>query len=106
MGSTNMYIVIKVITQYTIRIMLLILLFGWPPCQRSNLTLVDVPQLAYCSSCIRGIWLFVYSRTLCKPDMVLVYVLLNKLCPSLSLLHSDSSVDIRKPVICQNAMLK
>ena len=63
----------------------MLFLFGWPPCQRSDMTLVEVSQHAYDYSYIRTIVLFVFLRNSCKPDMVLVYILLNKLCLSLSL---------------------
>ena len=48
-------------------------LFGWPPCQRSDMTLVEVSQHAYNYSFIRTIVLFVFLRNSCEPDMVLVY---------------------------------
>ena len=63
----------------------MLFLFGWPPCQRSDMTLVEVSQHAYGYLCIRTIVLFVFLRNSCKPDMVLVYIMLNKLCLSLSL---------------------
>ena len=34
--------------------------FGWPPCQRSNITLVEVSQRAYNHLCVRDAWLFGY----------------------------------------------
>ena len=49
-------------------------LFGWPPCQRSDMTLVEVSQHAYDYLYIRTILLFVFLRNSCKPDMVLVYI--------------------------------
>ena len=49
-------------------------LFGWPPCQRSDMTLVEVSQHAYDYLYIRTIVLFVFLRNSCKPDMVLVYI--------------------------------
>ena len=58
----------------------MLFLFGWPPFQRSDMTLVEVSQHAYGYLCIRTIVLFVFLRNSCKPDMVLVYILLNKLC--------------------------
>ena len=48
-------------------------LFGWPPCQRSDMTLVEVSQHAYNCLFIRTIVLFVFLRNSCEPDMVLVY---------------------------------
>ena len=36
-----------------------LVLFGWPPCQQPDMTLVEVSQLAYNWLCIRDIWLFV-----------------------------------------------
>ena len=63
----------------------MLFLFGWPPCQRSDMTLVEVSQHAYDYLYIRTIVLFVFLRNSSKPDMVLVYILLNKLCLSLSL---------------------
>ena len=48
-------------------------LFGWPPCQRSDMTLVEVSQHAYNYLFIRTIVLFVFLRNSCEPDMVLVY---------------------------------
>ena len=62
----------------------MLFIFGWPPCQRSDMTLVEVSQHAYDYLYIRTIVLFVFLRNSCKPDMVLVYILLNKLCLSLS----------------------
>ena len=47
--------------------------FGWPPCQRSDMTLVEVSQHAYYYSFIRTIVLFAFLRISCEPDMVLVY---------------------------------
>ena len=35
----------------------MIFLFGWPPCQRSDMTLMEVSQRALDSLCIRNIWL-------------------------------------------------
>ena len=52
----------------------LLLLFGLPPCQRSDMTLVEVSQHAYDYLYIRTIVLFVFLRNSCKPDMVLVYI--------------------------------
>ena len=49
-------------------------LFGWPPCQRSDMTLVEVSQHAYDYLYIRTIVLFVFLRNSCKPDIVLVYI--------------------------------
>ena len=49
-------------------------LFGWPPCQRSDMTLVEVSQHSYDYLYIRTILLFVFLRNSCKPDMVLVYI--------------------------------
>ena len=49
-------------------------LFRWPPCQRSDMTLVEVSQHAYVYLYIRTIVLFVFLRNSCKPDMVLVYI--------------------------------
>ena len=57
----------------------MLLLFGWLPCQRSDMTLVEVSQRAYNHLCVRDLWLAVYSWKLCKPDIVPVYFLLNKL---------------------------
>ena len=48
-------------------------LFGWPSCQRSDMTLVEVSQHAYNCLFIRTIVLFVFLRNSCEPDMVLVY---------------------------------
>ena len=72
----------------------MLFLFGWPPCQRSDMTLVEVSQHAYDYLYIRTIVLFVFLRNSCKPDMVLVYILLNKLCLSLSESESESDFDI------------
>ena len=47
-------------------------LFGWPPCQRSDMTLEEVSQHAYNYLFIRTIVLFVFLRNSCEPDMVLV----------------------------------
>ena len=52
----------------------MLFLFGWPPCQRSDMTLVEVSQHAYDYLYIRTIVLFVFLRNSCKPDMVLVYI--------------------------------
>ena len=60
-------------------------LTGNKPLQRSDMTLVEVSQHAYGYLCIRTIVLFVFLRNSCKPDMVLVYIMLNNLCLSLSL---------------------
>ena len=49
-------------------------LFGWPPCQRSDMTLLEVSQHAYVYLYIRTIVLSVYLSNSCKPDMVLVYI--------------------------------
>ena len=62
----------------------MLFLFGWLPCQRSDMTLVEVSRHAYDYLYIRTIVLFVFLRNSCKPDMVLVYILLNTLCLSLS----------------------
>ena len=48
----------------------MLFLFGWLPCQRSDMTLVEVSQRTYNHLCVRDLWLFVYSWKLCKPDMV------------------------------------
>ena len=34
--------------------------FGWPPCQRSDMTLVEAPQRVYNYWCVRDACLFVY----------------------------------------------
>ena len=60
-------------------------LFGWPPCQRPDMTLVEVSQHAYNYLFIRTMVLFVFLRNSCEPDMVYLYIfLLNKFCLSLS----------------------
>ena len=47
----------------------MLFLFGWPPCQRSDMILMEVSQRAY--DMIHYISrLFGYSWNLCKPDMV------------------------------------
>ena len=48
-------------------------LSGWPPCQRSDMTLVEVSQHAYNYLFIRNVVLFVFLRNSCEPDLVLVY---------------------------------
>ena len=73
----------------------MLFLFGWPPCQRSDMTLVEVSQHAYDYLYIRTIVLFVFLRNSCKPDMVLVYILLNKLCLSLSESESERTNCVR-----------
>ena len=73
----------------------MIFLFGWPPCQRSDMTLVEVSQHAYDYLYIRTIVLFVFLRNSCKPDMVLVYILSNKLCLSLSESESERTNCVR-----------
>ena len=62
--------------RYIVHPSLLCMLFliGWPPCQRSDMTLVEVSQHAYDYSYIRTIVLFVFLRNSCKPDMVLVHI--------------------------------
>ena len=45
----------------------------WPPCQQSDMTLVEVSQCAYNQWCVRDVWLFVHLWNLCKADMVLVF---------------------------------
>ena len=47
--------------------------FGWPPCQRSDMTLMEVSQHTDDYLYIRTIVLFVFLRNSCKPDMALVY---------------------------------
>ena len=44
----------------------MLLLFGWLPCQRSDMSLVEVSQRAYNHLCVRDLWLAVYSWNICK----------------------------------------
>ena len=50
---------------------------------RLDIVLVEVSHRAYCSKRIKDMWLFVYQWNLYKPDMVLAYILFNKLCLSM-----------------------
>ena len=60
-------------------------LFRCPPCQRLNMTLVEVSQPACSSLCVRNIRLFVHWK-FCKPGMVLAsFFFMKKLYPKLSL---------------------
>ena len=63
---------------------------------RYNRTIFSIPAVrydlsggltTYHSSWIRDIWLFVYSWTLCNPDMVFIYVLLKNFSLCLSISH-------------------
>ena len=64
------------------------------------MTLVEVSQHAYDYLYIRTIVLFVFIRNSCQPDMVLVYILLNKLCLSLSESESEDKISM---ALCKTA---
>ena len=49
--------------------------FGWPPCQRSNMTLMEVFQLTLDLLYFLNISLLYDDATFCKPDMVFVSIL-------------------------------
>ena len=65
----------------------MLFLFGWPPCQRSDMTLVEVSQHAYDNSYIRSIlsFVFFFKETHVNLIWYLYPFSFNKLCLSLSL---------------------
>ena len=80
----------------------MLFLFGWPPCQRSDITLVEVSQHAYHYLNIRAIVLFVFLRNSRKPDRVLVYIFVEQiLSESESLSHQALSI-ISNPLVNLN----
>ena len=62
----------------------MLFLFGWPSCQRSDMTLVEVSQRALDSLYIGKIWLL-HTGVFCKTGMVFVSILVKKNCLSLSI---------------------
>ena len=56
----------------------MLFLFGWPPCQRSDMTLVEVFQHAYNYLCIRTVVLFVFLWNPYNLIWYLYIFLLNK----------------------------
>ena len=66
----------------------MLFLFGWPPCQRSDVTLMEVSQHALDSLYIRSIWLLYIVMFFVNLIWYLYLFWLNKHCLSLSLSHS------------------
>ena len=63
----------------------MLFLFGWPPCQRSDVTLMEVSQHALDSLYIRSIWLLYIVMFFVNLIRYLYLFWLNKHCLSLSL---------------------
>ena len=63
----------------------MLFLFGWPPCQRSDMTLMEVSQCALDSLHIRNIWLLYIVMFFVNLIWYLYLFWLNKHCLSLSL---------------------
>ena len=63
----------------------MLFLFGWPPCQRSDVTLMEVSQHALDSLYIRSIWLLYIVMFFVNLIWYLYLFWLNKHCLSLSL---------------------
>ena len=63
----------------------MLFLFGWPPCQRSDMTLMEVSQRALDSLYIRNIWLLYIAMFFVNLIWYLYLFWLNKHCLSLSL---------------------
>ena len=63
----------------------MLFLFGWPPCQRSDVTLMEVSQHALHSLYIRSIWLLYIVMFFVNLIWYLYLFWLNKHCLSLSL---------------------
>ena len=64
----------------------MLFLFGWPPCQRSDMTLIEVSQRALDSLHIRNIWLLYILLCFFVNLIWYLYLFwLNKHCLSLSL---------------------
>ena len=68
----------------------MLFLFGWPPCQRSDMTLMEVSQHALDSLYIRSIWLLYIVMFFVNLIWYLYLFWLNKHCLSLSLSPSLS----------------
>ena len=64
--------------------MCMLFLFGWPPCQRSDVTLMEVSQHALDSLYIRSIWLLYIVMFFVNLIWYLYLFWLNKHCLSLS----------------------
>ena len=61
----------------------MLFLLGWPPCQRSDLTLMEVSSHAYISLLIRSILLFVFLLKHVNLIWCMYLIVLNELCLSL-----------------------
>ena len=75
----------------------MLFLFGWPPCQRSDVTLMEVSQHALDSLYIRSIWLLYIVMFFVNLIWYLYLFWLNKHCLSLSLSLQNTQRFFHKP---------
>ena len=70
---TSLYLSCIIISNF-IQLTLSCIIFGWPPCQRSDMIIMEVSQHTYNSLCIRFMQLFVYLKSQWKHVMVLASI--------------------------------